>query len=199
MEDAAEQLKRLAQSVGECILCEEIVAHRLRAVPGGGHPHCAVMVVSLQPDPIDEAEGKTAGSTVVAQLSEFIPALAQASDRLYVTTLLKCVARDRDAVAPRQPDPAELDACFPYLSREISITTPHFILTVGQQTTRYVLRRLFKDLPYDEEDSLELRVFDNPAFRVVPVATPDELRARDAKARKEYSDRFKALAQVIGL
>jgi uracil-DNA glycosylase family 4 len=197
MEDAAEQLDRLAQSVGECRRCEEIVARRLRAVPGGGHPHCAVMIVSLQPDPSDEADGKAAGSTIVEHLSEFMPALAEAGDKVYVTTLLKCVARN--AAAARPPETVELDNCFPYLSRELSITTPHYILTIGEQATRYVLRRLFKDQAHHEGDSLELRVFDNPAFRIVPVAEPEELRARDARERKEYGDRLKTLGQVMGL
>ena len=70
---------------------------------------------------------------------------------------------------------------------------------MGEETTRYLLGRLFKDLPYKKGDSLELRLFDNPAFKIVPVASPDELRERDAKARKEYVERLRALAQVMGL
>jgi len=31
------------------------------------------------------------------------------------------------------------------------------------------------------------------------VATPDELRARDPKARKEYMERLRKLSQVMGL
>ena len=61
------------------------------------------------------------------------------------------------------------------------------------------IRDSFKNLPYEAGDSLELRLFDNPAFKIVPVATPDELRERDAKARKEYVERLRALAQVMGL
>jgi hypothetical protein len=33
----------------------------------------------------------------------------------------------------------------------------------------------------------------------VPVAAPDELRERDPKARKEYMERLRQLAQVMGL
>jgi uracil-DNA glycosylase family 4 len=197
MEDAAEQLDKLALSVGECVRCQELVAQRLRAVPGGGHPHCAVMIVSLDPDPADEAEGRPAGTTLVTQLAEFMPALSDASDTVYVTTLLKCVARSAGAARP--PATEELDNCFPFLSKELSITTPHYILTVGEQATRYMLHRLFKDQPHREGDSLELRVFDNPAFRIVPVAHPAELRARDSDERREYADRLKTLAQVMGI
>ncbi|HOU29455.1 MAG TPA: uracil-DNA glycosylase family protein [Thermoleophilia bacterium] len=197
MDDAVEQLDNLARSIGACVRCDELVANRLRAVPGGGHPHCAVMVVTLHPDPADEAGDGLAGEALVADLAEFMPALAERRDQVYVTTLLKCVPRT-DCVL-RAPHSDELGNCYPYLSRELTITTPHYVLTVGEDATRYLLGRLFKDRPYAQDDSLELRLFDNPAFKVVPVATPDELRARDAKTRKEYTERLRKLAQIMGL
>ncbi|MDI9600425.1 MAG: uracil-DNA glycosylase family protein [Acidobacteriota bacterium] len=197
MDDAVEQLDNLARSIGACVRCDELVANRLRAVPGGGHPHCTVMVVTLHPDPADEAGDGLAGEALVADLAEFMPALAEHRDQVYVTTLVKCVPRSDCAL--RAPHPDELGNCYPYLSRELTITTPHYVLTVGEEATRYLLGRLFKDRPYAQDDSLELRLFDNPAFKVVPVATPDELRARDAKTRKEYAERLRKLAQIMGL
>jgi len=197
MDDAVEQLDNLARSIGACVRCDELVANRLRAVPGGGHPHCAVMVVTLHPDPADEAGDGLAGEALVAELAEFMPALAEHRDQGYVTTLVKCVPRSDCAL--RAPHSDELGNCYPYLSRELTITTPHYVLTVGEDATRYLLGRLFKDRPYAQDDSLELRLFDNPAFKVVPVATPDELRARDAKTRKEYTERLRKLAQIMGL
>jgi uracil-DNA glycosylase family 4 len=197
MEDAVEQLDNLARSVGECVRCDELVASRLRAVPGGGHPHCSVMVVALHTDPQDEEDGGLAGETLLADLAESMPALAEHRDQVYVTALVKCVPRSDGAV--RGPLPFELDNCFSHLSKELTITTPHYVLAVGEETTRYLLAKLFKDQPYAPGDSLELRVFDNPAFRVVPVATPDELRERAPKAREEYSKRLRKLAQVMGL
>ena len=197
MDDAVEQLDNLARGIGACVRCDELVANRLRAVPGGGHPHCAVMVVTLHPDPADEAGDGLAGEALVAELAEFMPALAEHRDQVYVTTLVKCVPRSDCAL--RAPHSDELGNCYPYLSRELTITTPHYVLTVGEDATRYLLGRLFKDRPYAQDDSLELRLFDNPAFKVVPVATPDELRARDAKTRKEYTERLRKLAQIMGL
>jgi uracil-DNA glycosylase family 4 len=126
-----------------------------------------------------------------------MPALATGADKVYTTTLVKCVARTGCAV--RAPKQTELDACFPFLSKELTITTPHYLLAVGEESARYLLRKLFKDLPVRPGDSLELRVFDNPAFRIVPVATPYELAERDAKVRKAYVDSLRALSQVMGL
>jgi uracil-DNA glycosylase family 4 len=197
MEDAVEQLERLERSVTACTVCEELVACRERAVPGGGHPHCAVMVVSLQPDIADEQGGRAAGSALADALADHMPALRASANKVYVTTLMKCVART--GCEQRPPKAEELDACFHFLSAELTITTPHYLLAVGEDTARYLLRKLFKDLPYKPGDSLELRVFDNPAFRLVPVATPQELAARDPKARQAYGDKLLRLSQVMGL
>lgn len=197
MEDAVEQLDNLARSVGECTRCDELVASRLRAVPGGGHPHCTVMLVSLAPARADEAEGGVAGETTLAELAEFMPTLATSRDQVYATTLVKCVPRSGSA--ERGPTADELTACYPYLSKELTITTPHYVITVGEETTRFLLGKFFKNRPYEPDDSLELKLFDNPSFKVVPIAAPAELRERDAKARKEYVERLRALAQVMGL
>lgn len=197
MEDALEQLSGLARTESRCTRCSETAARRLRAVPGGGHPHAAVLVLSLAPSEADEAGDGEAGGHLVDELAAFMPALRESRERVYVTTLLKCVPRGEAGVRP--PEPAEMENCFDYLSREISITTPHFILAVGEETARFVLGKLFRDRPYATGDALELRVFDNPAFKVVPVATPEELRGREAKEQKTYRDRLRQLAQRMGL
>lgn len=126
-----------------------------------------------------------------------MPALAQNPDKVYVTTLTKCVPRTGCDL--RDPQVAEQDNCYPFLSRELTITTPHYVLPIGETTTRYLLKRLFKDLPYEPGDSLELRLFDNPAFKIVPIATPAEMAARDDKRRKDYGERLRKLSQVMGL
>jgi uracil-DNA glycosylase family 4 len=197
MEDALEQLAALARKESRCTRCAEIASLRVRPVPGAGHPHAAVMVVSLAPSEADEAGDGKAGAGLVEDLAAFMPALQTSREKIYVTTLVKCVPRGEGGL--RAPALEELDACFDYLSREISITTPHYILAVGEETARFVLKKLFRDRPYALGDALELRVFDNPAFKVVPVATPDELRARDPKEQKAYAERLRQLAQLMGL
>lgn len=196
MDDALEQLSALARRESACTRCTETAARRRRAVPGGGHPHAAVMLVSLAPGEGDEAGDGPAGAGLVAELAGFMPALETGRDRLYVTTLVKCVPRDATGV--RAPAADEMEACFEHLSRELSITTPHYILAVGEPTARFLLGKLSRDLPFAPDDPLELRVFDNPAFKVVPVATPEELRSRDAKQQRVYRERLRQLAQLMG-
>ena len=83
MEDALEQLAALARRVSGCTRCSEIAARRLRAVPGGGDPHAAVLVVSLAPSEADEAGDGEAGGGLLDGLAEFMPALETSRERVY--------------------------------------------------------------------------------------------------------------------
>lgn len=198
MEDASEKLDQLARSEEQCTKCEEIVACRLRAVSGAGHPHAAVMFVSLCPSPEDEAAAEPAGTGLLEALTEYLPTLGNgARDRSYVTTLLKCVPRSDESV--RSPRDIEKDNCFAFLSNEISITTPHYLVPVGEQVARYLIGKLFREHEPDAYEPLAMRVYDSPAFKVVPIASPDEIAGFDAKTKKDYIERLHALAAVMGL
>ena len=156
-----------------------------------------MLVVSLAPSVADEAGAGPAGGGHLDGL-----AAVPARPRLERARLLhhaRQVRRRATTRASAPPTTEEQDNCFDYLSRELSITTPHYILAVGEPTARYLLRRLFRTLPYEAGDALELRVFDNPAFKVVPVATPEELAERDEKERKAYRERLRQLGQLMGL
>jgi uracil-DNA glycosylase family 4 len=198
MEDAAEKLDELARSESECTRCAEIAACRLRALAGAGHPHARVLFVSRSPSPEEEAAGLPAGASAMRFLAGLIPSLNNGGgESSFCTSLLKCVPRSGDAL--REPRPEEMENCFGYLATEISITTPHYVVPIGRETTDFVLGKLFRDMGDGEHDLLDLRVVDSPAFRVVPVASATELAGRSEKERGDYAKRLRSLASLMGL
>lgn len=198
MEDAAEKLDELARAAAACTKCTDIVACRLRALSGTGHPHAQVMFVSLSPSLKEEAGDLPAGTDMAAELAEFVPALANGGrDKSYFTTVVKCVPRSDKRL--RKPRVAEKENCFGFLSREISITTPHYIVPVGDETTRFLLGKLFKGADTSKHDPLQLRVYESPSFRVLPIAAPSEIRKRDPRARDEYVKQLHSLVSLMGL
>jgi uracil-DNA glycosylase family 4 len=198
MEDAAEKLDELARSERACTRCAEIAACRLRALPGAGHPHARVLFVSRSPSPEDEAAGLPAGASAMHFLAGLIPSLNNGGgESSFFTSLLKCVPRSGTTL--REPRPEEMENCFGYLAAEISITTPHYVVPIGRETADFVLCKLFRDPPGGMHDPLDLRVVDSPAFRVVPFASAAELGERSEKDRKEYANRLRSLASLMGL
>lgn len=196
MEDAATKLGQLATVVEGCRRCTELVDARVRAVPGGGHPHAHVLVVAPHPSETDEATPQTAGVSLLADLAALLPGLAEgARTSVYTTSLIKCVPRAEGRL--RDPLEAERDACFSYLSAEISTITPHLLIPVGRETSAFVLRRLFgraigSALPPG------LRVLESPSFRVVALASPAELSAMTARDRRRYVEQVRALGGRLG-
>ena len=198
MEDAAEKLDELARSERECTRCAEIAACRLRALPGAGHPHARVLFVSRSPSPEEEEAALPAGTSALHYLAGLIPSLNNGGgERSFCTSLLKCVPRSGGAL--REPRAEEMENCFGYLAAEISITTPHYVVPIGRETADFVLRKLFGDPPGGSRDPLDLRVVDSPAFRVVPVASAGELAGRSEKERRDYVNRLRSLAPLMGL
>jgi uracil-DNA glycosylase family 4 len=198
MEDAAEKLDELARAAQECTRCPDIVACRTRALYGTGHPHAHVMFVSLHPSAEEEEGDLPAGSAMARELAEFVPALNNGGrDKSYFTTVVKCVPRSNSRV--RKPRVQEKENCFGFLSREISITTPHYIVPVGDEATRFLLGKLFKTADTSKHDPLELRAYESPSFRVVPIAAPADIRKRDARTRDAYVKQLHRLASIMGL
>jgi uracil-DNA glycosylase family 4 len=156
------------------------------------------MFVSLYPSPEDEADGLPAGASITRELSDLIPSLSNGGrEKSYFTTVLKCVPRSERRL--RRPRPDEQENCFTFLSSEISITTPHYIVPIGEETSRFLLGKLFRSAETTAHDPLDLRVYDSPAFRVVPIAAPSEVATRDPKERHEYVKRLRSLASLMGL
>jgi uracil-DNA glycosylase family 4 len=197
MEDAAPKLAQLASSVTECERCQELVATRRRAVPGGGHAHAHIMVVAAAPSEREEAAGLPAGSGLLDEFADMLAGMApERRAPVYTTALVKCVPRE--AQQPREARSTECDNCYGYLSREISTITPHVLVPVGAQTAAYVLARLLGD-DAPALDPLSFRVIQTPAFGVAPVPLPSEISALPPHERKACLEQFHALAARIHL
>jgi uracil-DNA glycosylase family 4 len=197
MEDAAPKLAQLACSVTECELCQELVATRRRAVPGGGHAHAHVMMVAAAPTEREEAAGLPAGSGLLDEFADMLVVAApERRAPIYTTALVKCVPRE--AQQPRAARSTECDNCYGYLSREISTITPHVLVPVGAQAAAYVLARLLGD-GAPAFDPLNLRVIRTPAFSVAPVPSPPEVSALPPHERKACLEQLQTLAARIHL
>jgi uracil-DNA glycosylase family 4 len=197
MEDAADKLGQLADTVSQCRRCEQLATTRQRAVPGAGHPHAHVMVVASAPTEEEEAAGLAAGSTLLEELTRLLNGSA-AKERapVYTSALVKCVPRD--GTCPRAALGSECDLCYGYLSREISITTPHVLVPVGADTAAYLLGRLLGDSA-PSLDPLNLRVVRTPAFSVAPVPSPSEVAMLPPHERKACLAQLESLAACIHL
>ena len=72
-------------------------------------------------------------------------------------------------------------------------------MPIGDEASRFLLGKLFGQADAADHDPLELRVYDSPSFKVVPIAAPGEIAVRAPRARDAYVAGLRSLATVMGL
>jgi DNA polymerase len=111
-----------------CALC----AGRTRSVFGAGHVQADWMIVADAPDADDDRTGLPLSGRAGRLLDNMLDAIrltrdeADASRQVYVTQSVKCRPPDRN------PEPAEVACCEPFLLRQIELLRPRIILAMGR-------------------------------------------------------------------
>ena len=115
--------------VGEikgCQLCE-LSRGRQNAVPGEGSLNAEIMFIGEGPGYYEDRDGRPFVGPAGQLLDEMLAGIGLNRQDVYITNMLKCrPPRNRD------PLPTELEACAPYLDRQIEMISPSVIVALGR-------------------------------------------------------------------
>jgi uracil-DNA glycosylase family 4 len=115
----------------ECGLCRT----RKRSVPGVGDTRAQWLFVGEAPGAEEDARGEPfvgqAGRLLDAMLAAM--GLARGND-VYIANVLKCRPPGN-----RNPEPREVEACRPYLDRQIALLKPKIIVALGKSAATTLL------------------------------------------------------------
>ena len=106
--------------------CCELCAHRIKAVPGEGNPHAALMMVGEGPGEKEDASGRPFVGPAGKLLDDILEAIEVPRKTVYITNVVKCRPPHN-----RKPLPDEIAACLPYLYRQIELVRPKLIVALG--------------------------------------------------------------------
>ena len=139
---AAERIARIAalgwsdfaadvQACTACGLCRS----RRQAVPGVGDAGAEWMFVGEAPGAEEDARGEPFVGRAGRLLDNMLAALGMRRERnVYIANVLKCRPPGN-----RTPEPGEVDACRPYLDRQIALTRPKLIVALGRSAATTLL------------------------------------------------------------
>ncbi|MFV8833472.1 uracil-DNA glycosylase [Aquisalimonas sp.] len=123
----------LAESVAGCTRCP-LCESRTRTVFGVGRRDADILVVGEAPGAEEDRQGEPFVGRAGQLLDNMLRALGYGRDRVFIANMLKCrPPRNRD------PDPQEVEACRPYLARQIELVQPAVILAVGRIAAQNLL------------------------------------------------------------
>jgi uracil-DNA glycosylase family 4 len=121
-------LEAVAAEVRDCSLCP-LHAGRTFSVPGEGTPGTEVVFVGEGPGFNEDRQGRPFVGAAGSFLTELLGTLGWRREDVFITIVVKCRPPEN-----RDPEPAEIAACAPYLARQLAAIDPALVVTLGRHS-----------------------------------------------------------------
>src|SRR5438045_2420092 len=100
---------------------------RTQVVYGVGNPHADLMFIGEAPGRDEDIKGEPFVGRAGQLLTDIIKAMKLTRDDVYIANVIKCRPPEN-----RNPQPDELDACRPFLQRQIELEQPKVQVMLGK-------------------------------------------------------------------
>jgi uracil-DNA glycosylase len=127
---AATELNAFAAEVAGCTKCR-LAEGRTQVVFGVGDPSADLMFVGEAPGFHEDQQGKPFVGQAGKLLDKLLAGIGLEREQVYVANVLKCRPPGN-----RDPQPDEIEACEGHLFRQISLTEPKVVATLGNFATK---------------------------------------------------------------
>lgn len=129
------QLDNLAEMVRSCVRCK-LCHTRTKAVPGEGPVDARIMFIGEGPGANEDQSGRPFVGAAGQLLERLLATIGLTREDVYIANVVKCRPPGN-----RDPEPDEIEACKPYLGRQLKIIDPNIIVTLG----RFAMERWLPD------------------------------------------------------
>jgi DNA polymerase len=171
-----ETLEEIRADLGECTRCR-LSGKRTTIVFGVGNPRAELMFVGEGPGQEEDRQGIPFVGAAGQLLTKIIQAIDLTREQVYIANVVKCRPPNN-----REPEPDEVEACRPFLDRQIDAVKPKVICALGRVSALNLLRT-------DEGITrLRGRVFTYRGAKLVPTYHPAFLLRNPGKKRECWED-----------
>lgn len=182
----AETVEEVRQDLGDCRRCS-LGDGRTRLVFGVGNPAARLLFVGEAPGRDEDRQGMPFVGEAGQLLTRIIQAMGFKREDVYVCNVLKCRPPEN-----RNPLPEEIDACRPFLLRQIKAVGPEVIVALGTFAAQTLLDAR-------EPISMLRGQFHNyHGIPLMPTFHPAYLLRNPAMKREVWDD-MKAVMRMLGL
>jgi DNA polymerase len=127
-----EELIELYREVSECTRCP-LHAERTKAVFGAGNADAELMFIGEAPGAEEDRQGLPFVGRAGQLLNELLEEIGLNREDVFIANILKSRPPGN-----RDPQPDEIEACWPYLERQIQLIQPRVIATLGNFATKKI-------------------------------------------------------------
>lgn len=133
---AAEPTRPWERLVSEALACTrcELASGRTQVVFGVGDPGADLMFVGEGPGRDEDLQGEPFVGRAGRLLTRLIEDIGLTRDDVYIANVVKCRPPNN-----RDPRPAEIEACSPFLDEQLAHVAPRVVVTLGNFATKRLL------------------------------------------------------------
>ena len=124
-ESFSKTLEEIQVDLGDCQRCR-LARGRNRIVFGDGDPEAKLVFVGEGPGVEEDRMGQPFVGAAGQLLTRIIEAIKLSRNQVYICNIIKCRPPGN-----RNPEPDEINTCFPFLERQIATIQPDFIIALG--------------------------------------------------------------------
>jgi len=174
----------------QCGLCDT----RIQAVPGVGSARSGIVFVGEAPGADEDRRGEPfvgrAGELLTRIIkamddARLIPGVPLTRDTVYICNVLKCRPPEN-----RNPEPDELDACRPYIRRQVELIQPKVIVALGRFALQSLLEKSFAIT------SARGQWLEYHGVKVMPTYHPAYLLRTPAAKKDVWADMKKVMGEL---
>ncbi|MCG6980377.1 MAG: uracil-DNA glycosylase [Deltaproteobacteria bacterium] len=171
-----ESMDEIRVDLGECIRCR-LHSHRTHIVFGEGNPSARVVLVGEGPGREEDRMGRPFVGPAGKLLDLIIASMGWRRQEVYICNVIKCrPPKNRD------PLPDEIEACGPFLRRQLQAIRPQAILALGSFAAQFLLS---SQQPISR---LRNQVHQFEGIPVVPTYHPAYLLRNPLQKRQAWKD-----------
>ena len=127
------QLAQLYEEISGCQRCI-LAQSRKNAVPGEGPQDAQIVFIGEGPGFHEDQQGRPFVGAAGQFLDELLEGIGLRREDVYIGNVIKCRPPGN-----RDPQPEEIEACKPFLEKQIEAISPRMIVTLG----RFSMERYF--------------------------------------------------------
>jgi DNA polymerase len=131
---AGNSLAEVAVAASSCTLCK-LAPTRTQVVFGVGRDDADLMFIGEGPGQQEDLQGEPFVGRAGGLLTQLIEGIGLTRADVYIANVVKCRPPGN-----RDPQPDEIDACAPWLDRQLELVRPHVIVTLGNFATKLLLQ-----------------------------------------------------------
>jgi len=127
------ELEALAAEIARCTRCP-LHHGRTKAVPGEGPENAEIMFIGEAPGFYEDQQGRPFVGAAGQFLEELLESIGLKREQVFIANVIKCRPPGN-----RDPLPEEIEACKPFLDRQIELIKPRLVVTLGRYSMARVL------------------------------------------------------------